>query len=150
MLGRFGEVLVIDWGVARILDAPPADEGSSGPPGIMPPEQASGRCCDVDVRADVFALGAMLEAMLAAPLPRPLRGDRTKARRPARSTDRYQTVEALARDIARYREGEPVEAYRENVFERGWLASTTIPRANPAGGGVHDDARDSAAVAARI
>ena len=118
MLGRFGEVLVLDWGVARILDSAAGREGIVGTPGYMPPEQESGRSETADVRADVFALGAVLEAMVPAPRARPLAAIARKAKAAA-MTDRYQTVEALARDLARYRQGQPVEAYRENVFERG-------------------------------
>jgi hypothetical protein len=32
--------------------------------------------------------------------------------------DRYPTAAALAADVARFRAGEPVDAYRENFFER--------------------------------
>jgi serine/threonine protein kinase len=118
MLGRFGEVLVLDWGVARILDSVAGREGIVGTPGYMPPEQESGLSETADVRADVFALGAVLEAMVPAPRSRPLAAIARKAKATAMA-DRYQTVEALARDLARYRQGQPVEAYRENVFERG-------------------------------
>jgi serine/threonine protein kinase len=118
MLGRFGEVLVLDWGVARVLSAASGREGIVGTPGYMPPEQESGRSETADVRADVFALGALLKAMVPAPAPRPLAAIVQKAQAAAVS-ERYDTVEALVRDIARYRHGEPVEAYRENVFERG-------------------------------
>jgi serine/threonine protein kinase len=118
MIGRFGEVLVLDWGVARILGRTSDQEGIVGTPGYMPPEQASGLSETADVRADVFALGALLEAMVPAPGSRPLTAIANKARAAA-VTDRYQTVEALARDLARYRQGQPVEAYRENLLERG-------------------------------
>ena len=71
MVGEFGEVLVLDWGVAKTSGQPSAEhsvEGASangdtgggvviGTPGFMPPEQSSGSS-PVDVRADVFALGA--------------------------------------------------------------------------------------------
>src|SRR4026208_357304 len=62
MVGEFGEVLVLDWGVAgaganadcglRI-----ADSSIVGTPDYMAPEQARGDG-QVDQRADVFALGA--------------------------------------------------------------------------------------------
>ena len=118
MIGRFGEVLVLDWGVARILGRGSAREGIVGTPGYMPPEQESGLSETADARADVFALGAVLEAMVPTPRPRPLAAIAKKARAAA-VIDRYQTVEALARDLARYRQGQPVEAYRENALERG-------------------------------
>jgi serine/threonine protein kinase len=118
MLGRFGEVLVLDWGVARLLGDPAGNEGVVGTPGFMAPEQARGSSETADARADVYALGALLEAMVAPPLPRPL----AAIVRKARATDvsaRYQSVATLVQDIGRYRRSDPVEAYRESWFERG-------------------------------
>ena len=117
MLGRFGEVLVMDWGVAKVLGGHDRADGVVlGTPGFMAPEQARGES-DVDQRADVYALGAILHAMLGAPIPKPLAAIAAQARHAA-ANERYATVEALARDIARYRDGEPVSAYRESIVER--------------------------------
>jgi len=79
MIGEFGETVVLDWGIARILDGDPAldlahatpeaAEGSTrlgdvvGTPGFMSPEQARGE--RADTRSDAFSLGAILYAMLA-------------------------------------------------------------------------------------
>ncbi|MFO0548694.1 MAG: protein kinase [Polyangiaceae bacterium] len=92
MLGEFGEVYVIDWGIAKLRrDAPdgrtlaeragiershlesipptPLAEGSThqgellGSPGYMAPEQLS-NAARVDARADVYALGAILFELL--------------------------------------------------------------------------------------
>jgi serine/threonine-protein kinase len=68
MLGDFGEVLVMDWGVAREIGA--AAGVVAGTRGYMAPEQENGIA--VDAAADVFALGAMLRALLPAKLPKPL------------------------------------------------------------------------------
>lgn len=76
MLGDFGEVYVLDWGIAKVLSAGEDDarsevEGAQGTaygavlgtPGYMPPEQVT-NARDVDGRADVFALGAILFEIL--------------------------------------------------------------------------------------
>ena len=149
MIGEFGEVLVVDWGVARVLGArdpdagivhetPPVAAGRAsgdalaagtlrtgdgvivGTPGYMPPEAAAGGARDVDERGDVFGLGAILRDLLAAsgaPAPRPL------AAIVARATallpeDRYASAAALAADVRRWFDAEPVQAYRENALER--------------------------------
>jgi serine/threonine protein kinase/WD40 repeat protein len=89
MLGEFGEVLVMDWGLAKDLsanlpvaekttgalsgDRPPGESAAGltldgavmGTPQYMPPEQAEGRLEDIDERSDVFSLGALLYAILA-------------------------------------------------------------------------------------
>jgi eukaryotic-like serine/threonine-protein kinase len=78
MVGAFGEVQVMDWGLAKDLavsrEATPSaiadtDDLSHtsagaimGTPGYMAPEQARGE--PADARADVFALGAILAAIL--------------------------------------------------------------------------------------
>jgi serine/threonine protein kinase len=116
MLGAYGEVLVMDWGVATLVGAPAANERSVGTPGYMAPEQERD-AAHVDARADVYALGVMLEAMLAHPAPRPLLAVARRARRTAVG-ERYDSVAALARDIVRFKEGDKVEAYREPLWER--------------------------------
>ncbi len=84
MLGSLGELSLLDWGLAKVsradrsitptpeaeaaLDAARASEATAvgeilGTPGYMAPEQAAGGM-DVDVRSDVFALGAMLFEIL--------------------------------------------------------------------------------------
>src|SRR5206468_1530582 len=78
MTGSFGEVQVMDWGLARTLDGElPEVDGRrceqakstrsgepKGTPAYMPPEQARGDWRRVDARADVFALGGILTAIL--------------------------------------------------------------------------------------
>jgi serine/threonine protein kinase len=117
MLGPFGEVLVIDWGVAISLAPGQRAEGViAGTPGFMAPEQAQGDAT-IDHRADVYALGGLLESMLPKAIPRPLAAIASRARAQC-PEDRYQSVEALAADVTRFRDGNPVEAYRESLPER--------------------------------
>jgi serine/threonine protein kinase len=132
MLGAFGEVLVMDWGIAHVAarglataqstvephDRPEPDDAPvvAGTPGYMAPEQQSGTG-HVDQRADVFALGVILDALIPAPAPRPLAAI-ARCARAAHADDRYDSVKDLARDVMRFRDGEPVQAYRESLVER--------------------------------
>ena len=118
MLGDFGEVLVMDWGVARETGA--RDARIAGTRGFMAPEQERGDV--VDASADIFALGAMLRAILPSNLPRALDAICSKAAAPAKS-DRYPSARDLADDVSRWLDGQPVSAYRENIAERArrWL-----------------------------
>ena len=65
MLGAFGEVYVLDWGIARNVDRStplPDSRAVLGTPAYMPPEQRWG---EADERSDVFSLGAILYEVLA-------------------------------------------------------------------------------------
>jgi tetratricopeptide (TPR) repeat protein len=93
MVGRFGEVQVMDWGLAKVLnrsqvtqadedteavtpDDPRLDSGDLTAAGsvlgtwaYMPPEQARGLVADIDQRSDVFGLGAVLCEILTGQPP---------------------------------------------------------------------------------
>jgi tetratricopeptide (TPR) repeat protein/tRNA A-37 threonylcarbamoyl transferase component Bud32 len=84
MLGKYGETLVVDWGLARVGEAggpaeageaplSPSAGGSSGTvagqaigtPAYMSPEQAEGRLDALGPASDVYSLGATLYPLLA-------------------------------------------------------------------------------------
>jgi tetratricopeptide (TPR) repeat protein/tRNA A-37 threonylcarbamoyl transferase component Bud32 len=90
MLGKFGETLVVDWGLAKSVGRDDhysrSDEstlmpgsgsigsatlqGSAlGTPGYMSPEQAAGRLDELGPSSDVFSLGATLYAILTGKPP---------------------------------------------------------------------------------
>jgi serine/threonine protein kinase len=166
LIGAFGEAVVIDWGLAKAIDAvdEPASEqdaggggaeltvagAAMGTPGYMAPEQARG--AQVDERADVYALGALLHHVFAgAPPPASeaasrvaLRGGEEPARplhllvpglppdlsaivEKAMSPDpsaRYENAGDLARDLRRFESGQLVSArsYSLRDLLRRWIA----------------------------
>jgi serine/threonine protein kinase len=135
MVGEFGEVLVLDWGISKLASdtrEPPGtadaeaagDTGAGtvlGTHGYMAPEQARGDSASVDQRADVFSLGKLLAHLIAvsdAPkMPRPLAAIVRKATSVV-PADRYDDASRLARDVMRFLAAERVDAYRENLFEQ--------------------------------
>lgn len=114
MIGPFGEVLLLDWGVAR---PPGADGVVTGTPGYMAPEQHTGHA---DARSDVFALGTMLDGSLRTqrdPLPRALRSVIRRATDPLPAA-RYASTTELRDELRRFRLGERVLAHRETLPEQ--------------------------------
>jgi hypothetical protein len=106
MVGAFGEVQVMDWGLAKVLSGAAAARGGAadpaatlgteiratrdsseetqagsllGTPAFMPPEQAIGAVDRIDERSDVFGLGAILCVILTG-LPPYLAADSESAR----------------------------------------------------------------------
>jgi serine/threonine protein kinase len=120
MVGEFGEVLVMDWGVATSLGNDDPRRVIAGTCGYMAPEQERGGA--VDASTDVFALGAILRGMLDDRPSRLLSAICAKACAEDQS-NRYRDARELAADVTSYLDGERLTAYRENVVERisRWL-----------------------------
>ena len=171
LVGEFGETVVIDWGLAKDLSislppdrggdtphalaslarphpSPPAPAESEtldgsvlGTPAYMAPEQAAGG--EVDERADVYAIGAMLYELLAGTPPhrgktleevlrQVIAGDLEPLHQRApdvprdlaaivaqamarEPAERYPSARELAEDLRRYVTGQLV-----GVYEYGW------------------------------
>ena len=89
MLGDFGEVLVVDWGIAKVLntDASEVEDNEvqvhrskdspletrmgmiAGTPTYMSPEQAEGRVDLMGPATDIYSLGAILYQILSGRMP---------------------------------------------------------------------------------
>ncbi len=101
MVGEFGEVYVMDWGVDAV----------AGTPAFRAPEAR------LDQRSDIYALGALLEFLLPASAPPALRAIAAKAKS-ADPAARYPDAPALLADIERFQEGLAVEAWSEPLWHR--------------------------------
>ncbi len=175
MLGPYGETLIIDWGLAKRSSeasrdpsaVPEAPDGSStvptlsdegialtqagramGTPAYMSPEQAAGRVEDLGPSTDIYALGAVLYAVLTGcspvegadvpeildrvrrgsielprshcpRVPRALAAIALKALA-LRPEDRYGSARTLAEDVERFLADEPVTACRDPLLTRAW------------------------------
>src|SRR5262245_7387714 len=114
MLGPFGEVLVLDWGVAKSLGQDERRGLVMGTAGYMAPEQRAAG--PIDARADVYSLGCLLRAA-GGPSPRALQSIVRRATEPD-ARRRYQNVRELSADVARFLDHLPVTAHRESWTER--------------------------------
>jgi eukaryotic-like serine/threonine-protein kinase len=175
IVGQFGETVVIDWGLAKEVGSADGEpDGAAGPfrksgggdltatgavlgtPAYMPLEQASG--AEVDERADVYAIGAILYDLLAGRAPYPGAQERALqailaappppveelepqvapdlaaivARAMARAAaDRYPNARGLAEDLKRFLTGQLVSAhhYGPRQLLRRWAARHRAPLA---------------------
>lgn len=151
LLDRVGEPRVTDFGIAKKSSDDSAVTATGqilGTPSYMPPEQASGQGDQVDHRADVYALGAILYATLTgrppfqaanpmetikqvleqepvsikqliATMPRDLETICLKCLR-KEADKRYDNANDLANDLERWLNGEPIVARRVSRAERAW------------------------------
>ncbi|HMA96582.1 MAG TPA: serine/threonine-protein kinase [Polyangiaceae bacterium] len=77
MVGDFGQIYVMDWGLARLTKTRPASgefaqmeaPGPVGTPDYMAPELARGNPDEMDERSDVFGLGAILYEIVSGRRP---------------------------------------------------------------------------------
>ena len=169
MIGEFGETLTIDWGIAKVKGAQDVHAGefaeranafrvgdtqastktaygqAMGSPYFMPPEQAAGKIDEVDERADIYALGAILYVYLTGNPPykemkvmefldkcqsvdpKPIRAQQPDApaeliaiceRAMARKReDRYQNALELRDEVEKFINGGLVAAYKYTFKE---------------------------------
>ncbi|MEX0677378.1 MAG: serine/threonine-protein kinase [Pirellulales bacterium] len=150
MLTPDGTPRVMDFGLSKreTGDVTVTVEGQVlGTPAYMSPEQASGQAHHVDGRSDVYSLGAILYELLTGELP--FRGNQRmilhqviqdEPRAPRSLNDRiprdleticvnamakeasrrYQTASAMADDLTRWLNGQPIQARPVGRIERSW------------------------------
>ncbi len=145
-LGTFGEVVVLDWGLARrVGETPDWTNKACGTPGFMAPEQTGGNA-ETNERTDVYALGALLYTLLTLQppmagctvneiieatrkgevpppedldpgIPAALSAVCRKAMSPA-PEDRYWHVADLRRDISAFLNGYAPEAEKASLLKK--------------------------------
>ncbi|MEW6367016.1 MAG: serine/threonine-protein kinase [Acidobacteriota bacterium] len=138
---------VMDFGLVRDLESPGLTTTGvvMGTPAYMSPEQAFGMGVGVDLRSDVYSLGATFYVLLTGrtlftgsvpeilseiPATDPLAPRSIDRRIPIDldtivmkcvekdPSQRYQTAKALADDVGRYLDGEPIRARRTAIWHR--------------------------------
>lgn len=70
MIGALGEVVIMDWGIARRAGTVEQPGALLGTPAYMAPEQAAGRIDAMDARSDVYSLAITFYEFLALRHPR--------------------------------------------------------------------------------
>lgn len=108
LVDRAGEPKLIDFGIARPVDEAAGDTMTqTATPGFAAPERRAGT--PATTLADIYALGVLLDMLLGEGADTDLRAIIACASA-ADPEARYPTVDALADDVERYRDGRAVEA----------------------------------------
>ena len=138
LVGDLGETVVIDWGLAKVIDEPDdeptggllADAGGSlrtqvgavmGTPGFMAPELVRGE--SADPRSDVYAFGATLASIFTGFVAPPELAAIVERAMSDAPQARYATARELAEDLLRWQNGQLVGAHRYSTRQlfRRWL-----------------------------
>lgn len=137
MLGKYREMLVVDWGLARVMDSESvpsvsaneslfATKGSDdssktalgqaiGTPAFMSPEQADGRHDIIDHRSDIYSLGVTLYYLLTG--QKPFRGSVETVIAQVRRGE-FQRPRAVRRDVPRALEAVCLKAMSLHADQR--------------------------------
>ncbi len=121
MIGAFGEVFVMDWGLAKVIGGtePETAHGSPevksgradhatlatsagavvGTVGYMSPEQARGEVASLDARTDVFAVGAILFEVLVGARPHAGASDPLDASRRGEAVGLWAALDAVEHPV---------------------------------------------------
>jgi serine/threonine protein kinase len=101
MVGEFGEVYVMDWGVDVV----------AGTPGFRAPEST------LDQQSDIYSLGALLQFLGPSSMSAAVAAIAAKACQ-VDPSQRYCSVIAFLADIDRFEQGLAVEAWSEPIWHR--------------------------------
>jgi tRNA A-37 threonylcarbamoyl transferase component Bud32 len=112
MVGEFGEVYVMDWGVEQV----------AGTAEFRAPDTR------LNQQSDLYSLGALLRFVLPERCSPALRAIAAKAMN-AEPAARYPTAEDLLADLERFQDGRSVEAWTEPLWhklQRFWSANAVL------------------------
>jgi WD40 repeat protein len=146
MLGDFGEILVMDWGLAmgigpRKGPAPPAGMALAGTPAYMPPEMARCQFARITTATEVYLLGGILYEIVTGLRPHPGKDARSAVIAASRNEiqptdvtgelvdialkamakepeDRYQTAREFQQAVRTYLEHEESLLLAQHAAER--------------------------------
>jgi serine/threonine-protein kinase len=121
LVSRRGEVKLLDFGIAKLLEPEPPEAATRTyarvlTPGYAAPEQVAGG--PVTTATDVFGLGKLLDRLLAG-LPRDRDLDNVLARALREEPERrYPDARSFADDLERWLAGRPVAATPDTLLYR--------------------------------